>query len=69
MPTCFQPIADRLRQLQNTGDDVDYIFNVPAEVFADITGFAYDGNPSGYPVDTFVILCHTQPVRKWWRFW
>jgi hypothetical protein len=69
VPSCFQPIADRLRQSQASDDDIDYIFNIPAEVFSNITGFPYDGNPNGYPVDTFVILRRLRPDRKWWQIW
>lgn len=71
VPVCFASIADRLRQCQTARGDVDhidYIFNVPADVFAEITGFTYDGNPDGYPVDSFVIFRREKPSRKWWSF-
>jgi hypothetical protein len=71
-PGCFPSIADRLRQCQAANGDadrIDYIFNVPAEVFAAITGFSYDGNPDGFPVDSFVVFRREKPSRKWWHFW
>jgi len=71
-PRCFPSIADRLRHCQEArgdADHIDYIFNVPADVFAQIAGFTYDGNPDGYPVDSFVIFRRQKSGRKWWQFW
>lgn len=70
LPSCFQPISDRLHQCQASGGvDIDYLFNVPTDVFTEITGFNYDGNPDGYPVDSFVIFRRRESGRKWWQFW
>ena len=72
VPGCFPSIAGRLGECQaarGDADQIDYIFNVPADVFAELTGFTYDGNPDGYPVDSFVIFRREKPSRKWWQFW
>jgi len=40
LPECFPSVADRLRKCQTPNGDIDYIFNVPADVFAEITGLS-----------------------------
>jgi len=68
-PACFESISHRLRTLQREEGDADYIFDIPIEVVAELTGFRYDGNPNGYPVSEFIVLERIRPARKWWRFW
>lgn len=69
-PNCFVGIAARMRkQQQEDRHGVSYIFGIPVEVFHELTGFSYDGNPSGYPVDEFIVLERINPPRPWWRFW
>jgi len=68
-PDCFAEVEDRMRKKQASENDVDYVFNVPADVFAEITRFPYDGNPNGYPVASFDVLRRKKPHRKWWQLW
>lgn len=69
-PDCFADIAGRMRkQQQEDRDGVSYIFGIPVEVFHRLTGFPYDGNPNGYPVEEFIVLERIKPPRPWWRFW
>jgi len=67
-PNCFEQISQRLKMLQNEKGDADYIFDIPVDVTCELTGFRYDGNPNGYPVDEFVVLERIHPTRKWWQF-
>lgn len=69
LPTCFEPISRRLRDAQKENGDADYIFDVPIEVTQELTGFRYDGNPSGYPVNDFTVLEPVEPPRRWWQLW
>lgn len=70
LPDCFQSISDRLHRCQAfEHDDIDYLFNIPPDVFVEVTGFNYDGNPDGYPVESFVIFGRRNSGRKWWQFW
>ena len=68
-PACLARIVQRLGMLQKDKADADYAFDVPVDVTCDLTGFRYDGNPNGYPVDEFIVLERIQPPRKWWRVW
>lgn len=65
-PECYVAIADRLRKQQQEYGDADYIFDIPVEVVRELTGFRYDGNPSGYPIEEFVVL-ERQKRAPWWR--
>jgi hypothetical protein len=79
IPDCFHSIAECLRQQQIGQNDIDYVFNVPAEVVNHQIGFRYDGDPNqyprydkninGYPVDEFQILERLAPPRRWWQIW
>jgi hypothetical protein len=68
-PDCYFAIAERLRKQQQERGDADYVFDIPVEVVRELTGFSYDGNPNGYPVDEFIVLERIKPPRQWWRFW
>jgi hypothetical protein len=69
VPECFERISQRLQTLQKEKGDADYVFDIPVDVTCELTGFRYDGNPNGYPVDEFVVLERIQQPRKWWQFW
>ncbi|MFC1596801.1 hypothetical protein ACFL5Q_02535 [Planctomycetota bacterium] len=69
VPPSLSAITQRLETLQREKDDADYIFDIPVELVRDITGFRYDGNNGGYPVDEFSTLQRLAPKKKWWQFW
>ena len=67
VPPSLAAIRQRLETLQREKDDADYIFDIPVELVRDMTGFRYDGNDGGYPVDEFAVLQRLAP-KKWWKF-
>jgi len=69
LPACYKPIESRLKANQALSDGADHLFDVPVEVFYELTGFRYDGNPDGYPVESFRIMKSLAPRRAWWQFW
>ena len=69
LPDCYQSIVVRLNELQVAKHDADYNFDIPVEMFHEIAGFRYDGNPDGYSVETFFVLQRIKSPRKWWRLW
>ena len=70
LPPTWSLIDQRLRTLQKAkAKGVDHLFDIPVELARDITGFRYDGNPGGYPVDCFSVLERNLPHSKGWHFW
>jgi len=60
LPSVFPHVEKKIRIMQEDGhDDVDYVFEIPKEIFREITGFTYDQYIEGLDDKPFEIL-----VRK-----
>lgn len=73
LPPSFPSIHDHLRskQEEHGGDaaDTDFIFDIPVEVSAALTGYRYDGDAWGRD-DAFEVLVTTSPsTLKPWQRW
>src|SRR3954452_6949370 len=67
-PAAYAGIAESLLARQRDHGDADHLFDAPVELARALTGFRYDGNPDGYPVDRFAVL-RRRPQKPWWIFW
>ena len=56
LPPQLQPIRDRLFAEQEGVDDVDFIFDIPIELFATLGGIRYDRDIPGAGPDPWEIL-------------
>ena len=46
LPPQFNGLRDALLKKQETSDGVDFVFDVPVDLFASSTGMRYDGSPA-----------------------
>jgi hypothetical protein len=56
LPPEMQPIRDRLFSQQTKGDGVDFIFDIPVELFAALGGIRYDHDIPGAGPEPWEIL-------------
>ena len=73
-PAGFDGIRDRLsaQRTASAGEEpkVDYIWDIPVEVAAALTGYRHDQDLPGEPKDAFEILVQVDKPsgnRAWWR--
>lgn len=71
LPSIFTSIQTRLRAKQEAAGgpqaNVDYIFDIPVEIFAHLTGYRYDRDTPGLSARAFEVLAITEskPKRSW----
>lgn len=70
LPDQLKSIQERLSAEQKKTEDVDYIFDIPVELFAALGGIRYDQDIAGAPPEPWQVLARaatpTTTKRRWW---
>ena len=76
LPGSFSTTKDKLFAEQKDQTDVDYIFDIPVELFVDCGGLRYDSDVEGEDDKPWHVMQRitseneTKPTEnKWWKFW
>lgn len=71
VPRPFHEIRERLCGLQASSTDVDYVFDVPVELFVAMGGIRYDQDIPEADPNPWQVLTRikpSQPKSRWWPF-
>jgi hypothetical protein len=67
-PHHLASIRDRLSTLQKDSDDVDYIFDIPVELFVSLGGIRYNEDIEGAEPEPWQVLDRINTRKWWWPF-
>jgi hypothetical protein len=67
-PPELTPIRDRLTQEQAGDEGVDWIFDIPVELFAALGGIRYDADIPGSGPEPWQVLARIPKKKRWWPF-
>jgi hypothetical protein len=70
VPQELKPIQQRLQAKQSAVQDrdVDYIFDIPIELFVALGGIRYDEDIDGAAPDPWQVLARSKRKNSWWPF-
>ena len=67
-PEELKPIEEKLLTKQANGLDVDYVFNVPVELFVALGGIRYNEDIQGAGPEPWQVLTRSKQKKSWWPF-
>ncbi len=68
LPPQFAAIQQRLSAEQRNAHDVDYVFDIPVELFAALGGIRYNEDIEGAGPEPWQVLTRIKRRKRWWPF-